>query len=418
MEELVFGYVGVSYKEAPLAVRERVSFTDSKKIEFMKEIQKIGVEQCMVLSTCNRSEIFFFCDGKIENIRSCYEEAFSGVDISKYMLEKQGNEAYEYLFRITAGLESLVLGEDQILGQVVDTLEFSRTMGHAGKELNKIVREAITCAKRIKTKYKISEKPLSVSYVGIQQLQKLSAISGKTALVVGSGKTAMLALTYLKEYGIGEIYLCNRTFSHAKALEHQFSDIQVTDYGERYEVMKKCDLVISATASPHVIITREKFQGSIGDDKEMIFLDLASPRDVDPELENQENVILINLDSLQKITEENQKERERLARECKGEIDQSILELMEWLRTSQMDSTIESIQKRCSDIVEDSFSYLNRKLDLSNKEQKILKKVLHANLQRLFREPIKELKELDTKEQQENYKKMIQHLFQMESEDI
>lgn len=430
MEDLNFGYVGVRYQEAPLSVRELVSFTDSKKVKLLKEMQKIGVEQCMVLSTCNRSEIFFFSSMEkieeekpavekeeksvIEQVRQCYENAFPDANIQEYIRVMQGEMALAYLFRVTAGLESLVLGEDQILGQVGDAMDFSRTMGYAGKELNKIVRDGITCAKEVKTFFKISERPLSVSYVGIQCLEKTCGISGKTVLLIGSGKTAALALTYLVEYGAKEIFVGSRTYHHAKKLMESFPQIQVVEYDARYERMKDCDIVVTATTSPHLVVRLEDYKKTVGEEKKITFLDLATPRDVDQELERCGGVSVINLDTLQRISDANRKERERLAKESEQFIQAAAQETQEWLRVSRMDDTIESLQKRCHDIVGDSYDYLNRKLDLSRREQKIVKKVLNASLQRLLREPIQELKQLNTREEQEKYKDMIQHLFQIE----
>lgn len=415
MEDMVFGYVGVCYQETPLAVRELVSFTDSKKTELWNELEKIEVRQCVVLSTCNRSEIFFFFQSHkitMQQIRQCYEAVFPGVPIRNYMKEMQGEEAMAYLFRVTAGLESLVLGEDQILGQVVEAMDFARTMGHSGKELERIVRDAVTCAKQIKTEYRISEKPLSVSYVGIQMLQKYSGIEGKKVLVIGSGKTAALALTYLVDGGAASILLCSRNTEHARELLAVYPQLTVIEYKDRYQEMAHCEIVVSATASPHLVVKKEEW--SRPDNGEMIFLDLATPRDVDARLAEEEGVRVIDMDTLQQIAEKNQKERERLASLCQSLIQQKTEETMEWLRQSRMDTTIENLQKRCQGIVEDSYEYLNRKLSLSHREQKIVKKVLNASLQRLLREPIQELKQLEDDETQREYKKVLEHLFRME----
>lgn len=415
MEDMVFGYVGVCYQETPLAVRELVSFTDSKKTELWNELEKIEVRQCVVLSTCNRSEIFFFFQSHkitMQQIRQCYEAVFPGVPIRNYMKEMQGEEAMAYLFRVTAGLESLVLGEDQILGQVVEAMDFARTMGHSGKELERIVRDAVTCAKQIKTEYRISEKPLSVSYVGIQMLQKYSGIEGKKVLVIGSGKTAALALMYLVDGGAASILLCSRNTEHARELLAVYPQLTVIEYKERYQEMAHCEIVVSATASPHLVVKKEEW--SRPDNGEMIFLDLATPRDVDARLAEEEGVRVIDMDTLQQIAEKNQKERERLASLCQSLIQQKTEETMEWLRQSRMDTTIENLQKRCQGIVEDSYEYLNRKLSLSHREQKIVKKVLNASLQRLLREPIQELKQLEDDETQREYKKVLEHLFRME----
>lgn len=373
----------------------------------MQKASDRGVEQCMVLSTCNRSEVFFWAE-KADVIRTLYEETFSAMETSSYLDCRSGDEALCYLFRVAAGLESMVLGEDQILGQVKDAFELAQTLGHTGKELNKVVREAVTCAKKMKTELKISEKPLSVSYVGIQQLKDVFGIAGKKALVIGSGKTAVLALRYLYEYEIAAVTVCSRTFAHARELLEEFPGIEIVPYEKRYEKMKDCDIVVSATASPHLVVKAE----CVEIDRSMAFLDLASPRDVDPAIADA--ALLLNLDSLDRIVEHNYKEREALVQQGQSMIDEALAETKAWLNATGVDATIESLQQKCDEIVSDSYEYLNRKLDLSAREQKIVKKILKASLRRLLREPILEMKQIESKEQQEEYQKVVRQLFQIE----
>lgn len=406
-----FGFLGIHYKNAHLDIRDKTSFTDAMKLEFFRKAENIGVDQCMVLSTCNRSEVYYFYsqEGQKREIHQIYEEMFPGIEVKGYVSALSGKEAVAYLFRIAAGLESLVLGEDQILGQVKEALDYSRTMGYAGKELNKVVRDAITCARRIKAELKISEKPLSVSYIGIRKLQEKAGIKGKRILVVGSGKTAVLALKYVYEYGAGHVTACSRTFSHARRLREEFPEIEVISYEERYQVMRQCDLVISATSSPHLVIRREEFCPV----KPIVFLDLAAPRDIDTAFAKEPLADLINLDTLQEIAENNRKEREQLVEKSRKLIEEDLQETFLWLLQSRMDPAIESLQQRCSAIVEDSFEYLDRKMELGPRERKLVKKVLNASLQRLLREPIRELKRLDTEDEQEEYKRLIRQLFQI-----
>ena len=406
-----FGFVGINYKDAQLAVRDKTSFTDTMKLAFFQRAEAVGVEQCMVLSTCNRSEVFYFytAEDQKTQIRQIYEEMFPQVDTVRYLQMLEGEEAIAYLFRIAAGLESLVLGEDQILGQVKESLDCARAMGYSGKEMNKVVRDAVTCAKRIKTELKISEKPLSVSYVGIQKLKERCGIEGKRALVIGSGKTATLALKYLYEYGVGQVTACSRTYAHAKLLWEGFPETEIISYEERYNVMKQCDIVISATASPHLVVRREAFEPQ----KPVVFLDLAAPRDVDMAFADHPLAELIDLDTLQEIVFKNWKERERLVEESKKLMEEDLKKTSAWLLQSRLDFAIASLQQRCKEIVDDSFHYLDRKMDLTPREQKMLRKVLNASLQRLLREPIQEIKRLDTKEEQEEYRRMIRQLFQI-----
>lgn len=409
MEQLQFGYIGINYKDAKLEIRDQISFSDSRKIDFLQKAERAGIDQCMILSTCNRSELFFFYkkNEEFESMRELYKAAFPGVGTEQYLKAASGLLAMEYLFRITAGLESLVLGEDQILGQVRDAQEFSRTLGYGGKELNRIVRDAVSCAKKIKTELKISEHPLSVSYIGIRQMEKLCKIKGSRAFVIGSGKTAALAVRYLYEYGAGQVAVCSRTHAHAKELLAEFPRLMIVPYEQRYQEIAKSDLVISATASPHLVVKKEQTVLT----HRTVFLDLAAPRDIDDRLREDPFACLINLDTLEQIAAENQAERVRLVEISKEWIKEAVKETDMWLTGSRVDATIESLQQRCDEIVEDSFSYLNRKMDLGAREQKLLRKILKASLHRLIREPILELKRLDSKEQQEEYQKVVEELF-------
>lgn len=406
-----FGYIGLSYKKAGLDIRDKAYFTDSKKIDFLNQIEKYGIEQCMVLSTCNRSEIYYFYEreDQIKYVKDIYQYSFPKVELEEYIVESFGEDALVHLFRVASGLESQVIGEDQILSQVKEALDFTRTMGFCKKEMDKVVRDAITCSKRIKTELKINEIPLSVSYVGIRQLVNTCGITGKKILIIGSGKMSILALRYVCEYGAKEVYLCSRTLLHAKALREEFADIRIVKYENRYEVLKSCDIVISATAAPHLVLKKDK----VVIERDLYMLDLAAPRDIDTAFAVDNKCHLINLDSLQQMVLENQKDRKELVEKSKKIIQEELEETKKWLLTSRMDATIESLQQRCNEIMEDSFSYLNRKMNLSERDKVILKKTLNASLQRLIKEPIQELKQLDSKEDQEQYKELVHKLFQI-----
>ncbi len=407
-----FGFLGINYKNAQLDIRDKVAFTDGMKLKFFQCAADAGIEQCMALSTCNRSEVYFCYAGeeKRERIRAIYEAMFPDVELTDYLVGLSGEEAIAYLFRIAAGLESLVLGEDQILGQVKDALDFSRTMGYAGKELNKIVRDAITCAKRIKTEFKISENPLSVSYIGIRKLDELYGLAGKRILVVGSGKTATLALKYIFAYPAVCVTACSRTYAHSKKLREEFPRLDLIPYEAWRSHIGQYDIVVTATASPHLIVKPDNFYPQ----RKVALLDLAAPRDIDTALAKNPLVQLINLDTLQGIVKENQKERERLVEKSRIWMEEDVKETAAWMLASRMDATIASLQQRCNAIVEDSYAYLNRKMTFNSREQKLLKKALHASLQRLLRDPIHEMKQLDSVEKQEEYQRLVGQLFQLD----
>lgn len=405
------GVISISYKQAEQEIRDKVAFTDSKKIELFEKMYGQNVTQSMVLSTCNRSELYFIYeeDQASQEARVCYCQMFPGIELDAYLVEKQGEEALVYLFEMAAGLQSMVIGEDQILGQLQDALDFSRAMGYCKKELNKIVRDAVTCAKKMKTSLKISENPLSVSYIGISQLQQDTGFAEKAVFVIGSGKMASLALRYVLEYGADEVYVCSKTMAHSRRLMEEFPQIRICDYEQRYQCMRGCDIVISATAAPHIIVKKEEFSH----EGEIFLLDLALPRDIDPAIGEDQLVHLYNIDSLKKIADENLKKREELVKQGKVMVFSEVKDTLEWMKTSRMDATIQSLQLRCQEILSDSCDYINRKLELDSHEQKIIQNTLHASLQRLLREPIHTLKDTEDEKEQEMYQKMTEKLFNL-----
>lgn len=410
-----FAFLGISYQNTELEVREKAAFTDQKMMDFFHEAEQAGVRQCMILSTCNRSEVFYFWKEEEQKgqMIQIYKKMFPEAELEAYIRQNQGEEAVFYLFRVAAGLESMVAGEDQILGQVKHALEFSRMMGACGKELDKVVRDAVTCAKKIKSKLKISEKPLSVGYIGIQRLNEACPIKGKKVLVIGSGNTAALALKYLREYKAGEIFVCSRTYAHAGKLQEQIKDLRIVPYQERYQVMRECDIVVSATSAPHLVVRRSEFRP----EKPVVFLDFAAPRDIDPDYETCPAAVLIHLDTLREISRHNQEERMRLLKDSEQWIAEAGNETMHWLQVSRMDPTIRSLQERCREIAEDSYTYLSRKMDLSGREKQLLQKVLNASLQRLIKEPVQHLKHLEDQKEQDAYKEIVHQLFQFEAKE-
>ena len=361
------GYVGINYKNSDLSVRDKITFTDSGIADFMQQAEEAGVNQCMCLSTCNRCEVFYLYE----------DETFVQVM----------SDLFNDYFGLT------------------DTKLAGVTLGHSRKELNYIVREAVSCAKQIKTEYKVSEKPVSVCYVGIQELDRVCGISGKHALVIGSGKTATLAIRYLAEYG-AEVTVCSRTYQHAKELLKEFPQIEVVTYDKKTEVLKESNIVVSATSSPHLVIKASELSGC----KRMTLLDLAAPRDIEKSAGDICGVTLIDLDRIGGIVKSNQNERAHLLKESWCVIDEYIAETRKWLTSSRMDTTIQSLGKKCDEIVQDSYDYLNRKIDLSDHDRVILKKILKSSLHRLLKEPIEELKNVEENEQQQ-YKDMVERLF-------
>lgn len=409
-----FAVVGVNHNDTPIHIRENVSFTDTQKIEGINFLLDNGISEVVVLSTCNRSEIYIYSDDilkKIEIVKDFYEDFFNVDNIKEYLFCKTGQDVIEHVFRVSAGLDSIVLGEDQILGQVKDAHEFSKQLGASKKVFNKLFREAITASKDIKTTTKISHQPISISYIGIKCLKdRLGSLEGKNALVIGIGKMSKLAMKHLEEEKLNSIYVTNRSYEKLQDIQDEYKNLIPIKYEERYSVLEKVDVVISATASPHTVIKKENMPNL---SNTLIMMDIALPRDIDKNIDTLENIEVYDIDDLKKISDENDKKRRELA--CTGEllIDEKIDEFNDWLETIKIDPTIQSLNDKCTDIREDTLDYIYRKLDLNCKEKKIIDKMLTSALKRLIREPILNLKQIKDSGKQEEYIKIVEELFDL-----
>ncbi len=408
------GVIGVNHNGAPINIREKVSFTDTEKIEAINNILDFGIKEVIILSTCNRSEIYIYgrnIDNKIKIVKNFYEEFFNAEGIDKYLFSKRGEEAIEHIYNVASGLDSIVLGEDQILGQVKDAQEFSMNLGASSKVLNKLFREAITTAKEIKNQMKISQNPLSISYIGVKFIkEKLGTLQDKNIFVIGVGKMSKLALNHLQQEGVQNIYLCNRSHCKVEKLKEVYENIIPVKYEDRYEILNKVDVVITATSSPHVIIKHEKMPKI---EKELYMIDLALPRDIESKVNELDNVNVFDIDDFKKVSTENENKRKEISERAKVYIADKIEEFKEWMISIKIDPTLQSLNKRCHTIQEDTLDYIFKKVDLDNKEKKIIEKMLTSALKRLIREPILEMKQVKNEVKRDEYIKVVEELFNL-----
>ena len=410
------GVVGVNHNLAPINVREAVSFTDTKKIEAINILLDSEIDEIVILSTCNRSEIYISGENiqqKVDEVANFYKDYFGVKDIEQYLFKKTTLEAIQHLFDVTAGLDSLVVGEDQILGQVKDAHEFCMKLGATKKVFNKLFRDAVTTSKEIKTITKISQQPLSISYIGVKLLkEKMGNKKKKNALIVGLGKMNLLTLNHLEEENVKNIYIANRNIEKTKEIENKFDNIIPIEYSDRHKIIqeKSIDIVISATSSPHLVI---KYDDMPKLDKKIYIMDIALPRDIDTKLKELNYVELYDIDDLKEIHDKNDIKRNELAQKAQEIIKIKIDEFTEWLDLTFIDPTIQSLNSKCIEIKEDTLEYIFRKIDLNQREQKIIDKMLGSALKRVIREPIINLKQVKNKGQREEYIKVIEDLFEI-----
>jgi len=404
--------IGVNHHVAPIRIREAVSFTDSKKVVATNHLLDQGLIEVVILSTCNRSEIYFHDDeveGNISLIKSFFCDFFQAPEIETYLFSKIGEDALWHLLNVAAGLDSVVLGEDQILGQVKSAHEFAQNIGSSKKLFNKLFRVAVETAKEVKNKTKISEQPLSISYIAVKYLkEKVATFEEQNIMIIGTGEMGRLALKYLSTENPQMIYLANRSASTGNELKKLYPEITTIAYEDRYQFLNKVDIVISATSAPHMVIRKESLPKI---KRNLLLMDIALPRDIDPELGELENIQLYDIDVLKSIRDENVALRQELAETAQVIIKTRSKEFIKWLALAHVDATIKSLNHRCEEIKEDAVAFLEKKLTLTAKEKQLIDSVTAFALKRLIREPILHLKQTEDSGQREIYIEMTEKLF-------
>ncbi len=351
--------VGLNHKTAPLSVREKLfagCLSDGNLLGNLQAIE--GVLEILHLSTCNRVELvaavedapqalnalkcFLAGQGKLTN-----EEA--GICLYAY----QDEEAIRHLFRVTSSLDSLVLGEAQILGQVKDAYREALEKNATGIALNRLMHRAFRTAKRVRTETGIAANPVSVSFSAVELAKKIfGTLAGKKVLLIGAGEMAELTGTHLIGNGAEEITVANRSLSQAVLLAEKFHGkaIGLTDIDE---ALCDVDIVISSTGAPSYIVTQEMIRQCLRKRKNrlLFLIDIAVPRDIDPAVDSIENVYLYNIDNLQDIVDENMKSRRREALKAEQIIAEEVTQYSNWLRELEAVPTIVSLRNKAEGIV-------------------------------------------------------------------
>lgn len=305
----------INHEKSDLGIREKVSFTKSKKEFAYNKIKNDGVlKEVIILSTCNRCEIYGIITEK-EDISYIYDLFLTLFKLDKDELcenleVKFDDDAIDHIYKVAGGFKSLVIGEDQILGQLKDAYYEALEHKVSGRFLNKLALSAVTFGKKFRSETGISNTPTSVSSVAIKLLKnKYNHLEDKTVLVIGLGEINTIVLKYLEDESVKKIYVANRS---VKSLEfYGKTNIEYITYDERYDVIKEVDIIISCTSAPHYVLHEKEFN-EVYDNKEMTIIDLAVPRDIDKEIEKHEDIQIIVIDDLKEICNESLRERRNM----------------------------------------------------------------------------------------------------------
>ena len=417
--------VGVNFRTAPVEIRERLSFVESDLPQAMRALQEQkSILENVIVSSCNRTEIYAIVD-QLHTGRYYIKQFLANwfnislESFSSYLVIYENDGAREHLFRVTAGIDSMVLGETQILGQVRKSFLEGQEHGTTGTVFNQLFKQSITLAKRAHSETAIGENAVSVSYAAVELAKKIfGSLKNKHVVILGAGKMGELAIKNLHSNGAGKITVINRTLEKAQLLADQF-DGQAKSMQELQCALLEADILISSTGSTDFVIDLElmQFVERIRKGKPLFMVDIAVPRDLDPRIGDLSNVFLYDIDDLQGIVEANLVERQRAANEIMLMIELELVQFKEWLGTLGVVPVISALRQKALQIQTDTMVSIENKMpELTDRERKILSKHTKSIINQLLKEPILQAKELASSSNSHEQLQLFQQIFGIEEE--
>lgn len=391
--------VGLSHKSAPLEVRESVSFLSEQLPEALDSLKK-QVGESVILSTCNRTEIYAITDNPTktsENIQK-FISKFHNLPrdaVTPHLYEFQNQDAVSHLFRVSSSLESMIVGESQVLGQVRDALGAASEAQTVQVSTVGLFHAAIRVGRKVREETDIGRNPLSISYAGVKLARRiLGDLSEKRVLLVGAGETGQLVARALRTVGVGDLMIVNRTLERAQEVADYLGG-RAIPFAELEMGLQQSNIVIAATDSPDYLITQNMVASTYAgrQDEGLFLFDLAVPRDIDPQIATMEGVSLFNIDDLSSIAEENLEERKRAAVDAQKIVESEVARFMQWWNSLDVIPTIRALRQQAEDTRRRELAYALDKLQgLSSDEIDVVEALTRSIVNKLLHDPTTALK--------------------------
>lgn len=390
--------VGLSHKTAPVELRELLAVPDSRMGEALKRLMTYsGVKEGMLLQTCNRVEVYAVVD-QVESGFSAVQEflvdshlSLSAEQLLPHLYWHSGDRTITHLFRVTSSLDSMVVGEPQILGQVKDAFRSALTHNTSGVILNKLVKKAISVAKRVRSETRIAENAVSVSYAAVELAKKVFGnLSQRTVMLVGAGEMAKLAAQHLINQGVRQVLLTTRDPLRARTMANRFQGSPIPFEEFRLD-MAKADIVICSTGASHYLISAEDVHRALRErmNRPIFLIDVSVPRNIDPTVREVDNAFLFDIDDLEMHVEQNREERQAESVKAEAIAKEEVAIIQNWLHSLAAIPTIVALRKRAEEIKQAELDKaLNRLNKLSDQDREtieglvsgIVNKLIHGSL--------------------------------------
>jgi len=352
---MTLSLIGVNHKTAPIDLRKRIAISREELPEVVRALSAVpGVAECMIVSTCNRVEILSSIESPEIDLTGFLEQHF-GLDpavLKAHLYEHRDQQAVRHLFRVAASLDSMVVGEPQILGQVKEAFAIARAAGTVGGQLEHLLQGAFAAAKKVRSETEIGSNSVSIASVAVELARKIfGSLQGRTVFLVGAGKMCELSARHLVQQGAGKILVTNRTVERARRMAEPFHG-QVVPFDQIYEAAAQADIVITSTSAPHAIFSRAHGQDFLHRrrNRPMFFIDLAVPRDVDPAMNKLEGIFVYDIDDLQSVAASHMEERSREATDAEAIIAGEVERFHQRQRTVNVAPAIVELQRQAEDL--------------------------------------------------------------------
>ena len=414
---------GLNHTTAPLEVREKVTFGEDALAGALIELTgDTGIDEAAILSTCNRTEIYCNLDSTDQAWPIDWFSGFHGCrknELGDYLYTHPGAGAVKHVLRVASGLDSMVIGEPQVLGQLKQAYQTAMDAGSIGKMLNRLFQHSFKVAKDVRSNTMIGNHPVSVAYAAVRLARQIFGdLSRQTVLLVGAGETIELAAKHLHDNGLQKMIVANRTLGRAYNLAQQYSAYTIT-LEEIPRHLDEADIIISSTASPAPLLRRNMMEAALRQRKHrpVFILDIAVPRDVEAAVGEMEDVYLYTVDDLKGIIDDNIKTRREAVRQAEQIIDTEVSSFMDWVNSQDAIATIRALRKQAQQARADVLEAALQKLRQGATPEDLLHEVTRTLTNKLIHPPSARLNRLDAGEKQAMLR-AVQDLYSLTQEDL
>ncbi len=418
-----FSITGLNHKTAPVEVRERLAFDERSLAEAFRDLKSHeAVYEALILSTCNRVEVAVTTDDEADSkaqviaflARSRQVEPRS---LSPHLYHHEGREAVRHLFRVAASLDSMVVGEPQILGQMKTAYALAKAHGGVGGFLDSVLTRAFSVAKRVRAETEIGQSAVSVSYVAVELAREIfGSLAGKKVLIVGAGKMSELAARYLHRSGADQIFVTNRTHDRAVEMAELFRG-SVVDYNRFVAKLPEIDIVITSSGAPHYILHKEEMKRviEVRRNRPMFLIDIAVPRNIEPSVNGLDNVFLYDMDDLQKVVDQNRQGRLQHADQAEQIISEEVDRMLARLKAREAAPTIVRLQEQLEQLRQSELERLRSRFgELTPQQEEALEALTRGIMAKIAHAPIAELRKRAGEPEGIETAELIRRVFRLE----